>query len=47
MARILVFDPSPPGLRKVLREHEELALRYFWEERNESTRAHQEECFIL
>jgi hypothetical protein len=25
------------ALRKVLREHEELALRYFWEERNEPT----------
>ena len=37
MARILVFDPSLPGLRKVLREHEEPALRYFWEERNEPT----------
>jgi len=37
MARKLVFDPSLPGLKKVLREHEELALRYFWEERNEPT----------
>ena len=37
MARNLVFYPSLPGLRKVLREHEELALRYFWEERNEPT----------
>jgi hypothetical protein len=31
MARSLVFDSSLPGLRKVLRENEELALRYFWE----------------
>jgi predicted transcriptional regulator len=28
-----LFDPSQPGLRKVLREHEELALRYFWDEK--------------
>jgi hypothetical protein len=27
-----IFDPSQPGLRKVLKEHEELALRYFWDE---------------
>ncbi|MFX0204058.1 MAG: BlaI/MecI/CopY family transcriptional regulator [Candidatus Hodarchaeota archaeon] len=27
-----VFDPSQSGLRKVLKEHEELALRYFWDE---------------
>ena len=25
------FDPSQPGLRKTLREYEELALRYLWE----------------
>ncbi len=24
------FDPSKPGLRKILREWEELALRYVW-----------------
>ena len=24
------FDPSKPGLRKTLREYEELALRYVW-----------------
>jgi len=24
------FDPSQPGLRKTLREYEELALRYIW-----------------
>jgi len=24
------FDPSQPGLRKTLREYEELALRYLW-----------------
>jgi len=24
------FDPSQPGLRKTLREWEELALRYMW-----------------
>jgi hypothetical protein len=37
MARILVFDPSLPRIRKVLKEHEELALRYFWEGENEPT----------
>ena len=26
------FDPSQPGLRKILREWEELALRYVWSE---------------
>jgi len=26
-----VFDPSKTGLRKTLREYEELALRYVWE----------------
>ena len=25
------FDPSQPGLRKTLKEYEELALRYLWE----------------
>ena len=25
-----IFDPSKPGLRKTLREYEELALRYVW-----------------
>ena len=30
-----VFDPSQPGLRKILKEHEELALRYFWDENAE------------
>jgi len=25
------FDPSQPGLRKMLKEYEELALRYLWE----------------
>ena len=25
------FDPSQPGLRKTLREYQELALRYLWE----------------
>ena len=25
------FNPSQPGLRKTLREYEELALRYLWE----------------
>jgi len=25
------FDPSQPGLRKTLREYEELALRHIWE----------------
>jgi len=25
------FDPSEPGLRKTLKEYEELALRYIWE----------------
>ena len=35
MYRTFVFDPSQPGLRKVLREHEELALRYFWDEKAE------------
>ena len=25
------FDPSHPSLRKTLKEHEELALRYVWE----------------
>ena len=28
------FDPSQPGLRKFFREHEELALRYLWYEKN-------------
>jgi len=28
------FDPSQPGLRKTLREHEELALRYLWYEKS-------------
>ena len=28
------FDPSKPGLRKTLREHEELALRYLWYEKS-------------
>ena len=27
----LSFDPSQLGLRKILREYEELALRYLWE----------------
>ena len=26
-----IFDPSKDGLRKTLREYEELALRYIWE----------------
>ena len=26
-----IFDPSKTGLRKTLREYEELALRYVWE----------------
>jgi hypothetical protein len=30
-----VFDPSQPELRKVLKNYEELALRYFWDERAE------------
>ena len=30
-----IFDPFQPGLRKVLREHEELALRCFWDEKAE------------
>jgi predicted transcriptional regulator len=30
-----LFNPSQPGLRKVLRDHEELALRYFWEKKAE------------
>jgi predicted transcriptional regulator len=29
------FDPSKTGLRKTLREYEELALRYIWETGNE------------
>jgi len=28
------FDPSQPGLRKIIREHEELALRYLWYEKS-------------
>ena len=28
------FDPSQHGLRKTLREHEELALRYLWYEKS-------------
>ena len=31
----LIFDPSQPGLRKILKDHEELALRYFWDEKAE------------
>ena len=31
----LKFDPSKPKLRKILKEHEELALRYFWDEKAE------------
>ena len=31
-----IFDPSQPGLRKVLREHEEFALRYFWDKKAEN-----------
>jgi predicted transcriptional regulator len=31
MADGLKFDPSESGLRKTLKEHEELALRYVWE----------------
>ena len=30
------FDPSQSGLRKTLREYEELALRYLWEMGEES-----------
>ena len=30
-----IFDPSKTGLRKTLREYEELALRYIWETGNE------------
>ena len=30
-----IFDPSQPGLRKVLKDYEELALRYFWDEKAE------------
>jgi hypothetical protein len=30
-----LIDPSQLGLRKVLRDHEELALRYFWDEKAE------------
>ncbi len=26
----LIFNPSQPGLRKTLKEYEELALRYVW-----------------
>ena len=36
MSRGFVFDPSQPGLSKVLREHEELAIRYFWDVKAES-----------
>ena len=31
----LLIDPSKTGLRKTLREYEELALRYIWETGNE------------
>ena len=30
-----IFYPSQSGLRKVLKEHEEFALRYFWDENEE------------
>ena len=36
-----IFDPSQPGLRKVLKDHEELALRYFWDERAEDVGSKQ------
>ena len=29
-----IFVPSQPGLRKIIREHEELALRYLWYEKS-------------
>ena len=32
MPRKLQFDASQSNLRKVLKEHEEYALRYFWDE---------------
>ena len=32
MSRKLQFDASQTNLRKVLKEHEEYALRYFWDE---------------
>ena len=28
-----IFDPLQPELRKALKDHEELALRYFWDEK--------------
>ena len=28
---VFKFDPSQPGLRKTLREYQELALRFVWE----------------
>ena len=31
-----IFDPSQPGLRKVLKDHEEHALKYFWDEKAEN-----------
>jgi predicted transcriptional regulator len=35
MARKFLFDPFQQGLRKVLIKHEEMALRYFWDEKAE------------
>ena len=31
MSRGLIFNPSENGLRKTLREYQELALRYLWD----------------
>ena len=31
MVKGLIFDPSEKGLRKTLREYQELALRYLWD----------------
>ena len=36
MARKFVFDAFQPGFRKMLREHEEVALRFFWDEKAEN-----------
>jgi predicted transcriptional regulator len=30
-----VFDPSEQGLRKVMRDYQELALRYLWDEKRD------------
>ena len=33
------FDPSQTGLRKTLKEYEEIALRYIWSKANEGARS--------